>query len=289
MNRIKLMIARRKFNRMPPIQGRRLWIKMSIAAVAAVVIPKARPLAAQSKKAIDLRNYRLVFEDNFRDLNISASGPGTRWISHTPWNGDFSDATFVDPQPDFPFTSGPKGLRIEARKDGNGKWQSGLLASADAKGGGFAQQYGYFEMRARLPSGPGVWPAFWLDSMPSADSNDASIEIDVLEHYGKFPNYYNSTVIVWEKDRSKSRAEHSQIKVPWGTLSEAFHTYGVSVHPEWIVMYFDRIEIWRTPTPPEHQHKLMLLLDLAIGGGWPTTDTPSPSFMEVDYVRAYQI
>jgi len=62
------------------------------------------------------------------------------------------------PTPDlgvFPFTLEGGILRIEARKNDKGKWESGLLASADGNGRGFSQQYGYFEMRAKLPKGPG--------------------------------------------------------------------------------------------------------------------------------------
>ena len=36
---------------------------------------------------------------------MSAWGPGTRWIAHTPWHGDFGDAAFSDPLPGFPFAT----------------------------------------------------------------------------------------------------------------------------------------------------------------------------------------
>jgi len=40
-------------------------------------------------------------------------------------------------------------------------------------------------------------------------------------------------------------------------------------------------------TPPEHNKPLMLLLNLALGPGWPIDNTPNPSVMEVDYVRVH--
>jgi hypothetical protein len=95
----------------------------------------------------------MTFSEDFDDvLSVSPWGPNTRWIAHTPWAGDFGDARFADPQLGvFPFTIENGILRIEARKDADGKWASGLLASTDPNGRGFSQQYGCFEIRAKLP------------------------------------------------------------------------------------------------------------------------------------------
>jgi hypothetical protein len=237
---------------------------------------------------LDLSGMNLVFDERFEALSVSPYGPGTRWIAHTPWHGDFGDAAFADPAPGFPFSLTPEGLRIELRRQPDGRWRSGLLSSTDPAGDGFALRYGYFEMRAKLPSGPGVWPAFWLDSRPPPGSTDPSIEIDVIEHYGKFPAAFNSTVTVWTKPGMGANRSQMQINaVPSGTLSETFHDYGVDVGPEWIVFYLDRTEIWRVATPPEHRHGFTILVDLGLGGGWPIDRTPNPSFMVVQYIRAY--
>ena len=262
------------------------FMAIAAAALAAALVSAPRGTAAAN---IDLDQYRITFADEFDTLDVSAGGPGTRWIAHTPWAGDFGDAQFADPTPGFPFTVADGILRIEARKGPDGKWRSGLLASVDANNRGFSQQYGYFEIRAKLPEGLGLWPAFWLDSLIPAPSNDPSIEIDVLEHHGHFPSVYESIVTVWSKTNPKeTRAERRVNNVPRGSLYEDFHTYGVSVDPEWTVIYRDRGEIWRLKTPPEHRHKLMILVDLALGSGWPIDQTPSPSYMYVDYIRAYE-
>jgi len=76
-------------------------------------------------------------------------------------------------------------------------------------------------------------------------------------------------------------------KIPEGLLSADFHLYGASVDADWIIIYLDRVEIGRTPTPPEHRRPMFILLNLALGGGWPIDQTPSPSYMFVDYVRVY--
>jgi beta-glucanase (GH16 family) len=234
---------------------------------------------------IELSNYRLTFEENFDQLDVSPWGPGTRWIAHTPWGGDFGDAAFADPTADFPFTINRGILRIEARKEAAGRWQSGLLASTDPVGNGFSQQIGYFEMRAKLPAGPGVWPAFWLVSNLHSQT---SVEIDALEYYGHAPDTYHSTVHVWPKNSAlQHKLEHIQHTVPNGSLTHSFHDYGVSVEADWITFYLDRREMGRIATPSELQQPLFILLNLALGSGWPIDQTPNPSYMHVDYVRAY--
>jgi beta-glucanase (GH16 family) len=238
---------------------------------------------------LDLTGYRLTFEEEFNDLDVSALGPGTRWIAHTPWGGDFGDATFADPKPGFPFSVQDGILRIEARKDESGRWQSGLLSSTDPSGRGFMQQFGYFEMRAKLPPGPGVWPAFWL--IANKDEN-TSAEIDVLEYYGHRPDIYHSASAVWPKPGKEGviqkRVYHIQHTVPHGALYEGFHDYGVSVEPDWTIFFLDRREVGRVATPAEHHRRMFILLNLALGSGWPIEHTISPSFMYVDHVRVYQ-
>jgi beta-glucanase (GH16 family) len=236
--------------------------------------------------SIDLSGYDLTFDEDFNSLDVSAWGPGTRWIAHTPWHGDFGDAQFADPAPGFPFTIDDGVLRIEARKEAEGNWRSGLLASADPSGAGFLQQFGYFEMRAKLPPGPGVWPAFWLIGNQDPKT---SAEIDVLEYYGVGPDIYHSTVHIWPKVPGEEKQTfHLQHSVPFGSLSESFHAYGVSVEDDAIVFYLDRKEMGRIPTPPEAKRPMFLLLNLALGSGWPIEKTINPSYMYVDYVRAYR-
>ena len=252
------------------------------------------PTAAWSRapappRSLDLVGYHLVFDEDFRRLSVSAHGPGTTWTAHTPWRGDFGDAQFVDPQPGFPFGKAGSAFRIEMRKNKAGRWQSGLLASTDSAGAGFTLRYGYFEIRAKLPPGPGTWPSFWLDSLIPKASTDPSIEVDVFEQYGKFPGAYNSTVTVWPKlDREHRRSSMHINRVPPDSLYDRYHTYGVDVGPQWTVFYLDRIATWRLPTPPEHRHGLMILADLGLGSGWPINQTPDPSYLFIDYIRAYE-
>ncbi|WP_040677744.1 glycoside hydrolase family 16 protein [Nitratireductor pacificus] len=243
--------------------------------------------AVVQQDELNLEQMALSFEEDFDTLDVSAWGPGTRWIAHTPWSGDFGGARFSDPREGFPFSIEDGILRIEARRDDEGEWQSGLLASVDPRGDGFAQQYGYFEMRARLPDGPGVWPAFWLIGK---DRSKATAEIDILEYYGDKPGGYSSVVHVWHRDgRHSSQYNRNEVFGPGADAPGAFNTYGVRVDRDWIRVYFNRRFVWKTETQPEHRQPLYILLNLALVDG-PTKDaTPDPSHMFVDYVRAYRL
>jgi beta-glucanase (GH16 family) len=275
----------------PRISGLRLivakaFLFMTAAAASVMGYSLYAWAPADSKAAmLDLSGYHMTFSEEFNDLDVSAWGPGTRWIAHTPWSGDFGDAQFADPQPGFPFVIEDGVLRIEARKGEDGKWRSGLLASTDAKGTGFTQQYGYFEMRAKLPPGPGLWSAFWLIANRERDS---SAEIDIIEHYGVGPSQYESVVHVWPKEgRGRKHSELVRHDIPAGSLYDRFNTFGAHVDREWITFYFNRRALGRVATPPEHHHPMFPLVNLALGGGWPIDKTPSPSFMYVDYIRVW--
>ncbi|WP_159586757.1 glycoside hydrolase family 16 protein [Chelativorans xinjiangense] len=240
-------------------------------------------IAGSAEDRLDLEEMSVSFEEEFDTLSVSAWGPGTRWIAHTPWSGDFGGARFADPE-ENPFTVDDGILRIEAKRDAEGEWRSGLLASVDPKGNGFAQQYGYFEMRARLPMGPGVWPAFWLIGK---DRSRFTAEIDVIEFYGDKPDGYSSVVHVWHRD-GRHYSRYSRNEVFGDADPDDFHTYGVKIDHDWIRFYFDREFVWKTETQEEHRQPLYILVNLALVDGPTKNDTPDPSSMDVDYVRAYR-
>jgi beta-glucanase (GH16 family) len=261
------------------------------AVVAAACLMLALPtygdgnVSGDTGDNLDIGRMKLSFEDPFNEINVSPWGPNTRWIAHTPWAGDFGGAQFADPTDKFPFTVKDGILRIEASKSSDGTWRAGLLASVDPDGNGFSQQYGYFEMRASLPSGPGLWPAFWLIGK---DRSKSTAEIDAMEYYGDKPNGYSSTVHVWHKDGSHY-SDFSRVNVFETADPTAYHTYGVKVDSAYVRMYFDGKLAWKTKTQPEYRQPLYILLNLGMVDGVTKMVAPDPSFMSVDYVRAYAL
>ncbi len=234
---------------------------------------------------LDFDEMRMSFDEPFNTLDVSAWGPNTRWIAHTPWSGDFGGAAFADPEDGFPFTIEDGQLRIEATMDVSRKWRSGLLASTDSDGNGFSQQYGYFEIRARLPVGAGVWPAFWLIGI---DRSKYTAEVDVLEYYGDKPDGYSTVVHVWHRD-GEHYSDYDRIQVFPEYDPTEYNTYGVKIDQSFIRIYFNRQMVWRTPTPEEHYQPMYMLLNLALIDNATKDGTPNPSFMFVDYVKAFTL
>ena len=258
---------------------------LAVLSCAALLFLGAGDTRPDAWPELPVDRFQVTFRDDFEALDISgARGAGARWYAHTPWNGDFGEAKFADPGPQSPFSRLPHGLRITARQGDDGRWRSGLISSKDAIGpaGGFSQRYGYFEIKARLPSGDGVWPAFWLAGV----ANPApSPEVDIFEFYGRWPDAYRVTTHLWEGQRDRLNAQ-SVVRVSRGSLSDRYNLYGVWIQPDVTTFYFNRRPVAQQKTPPAFNRPFYILVDLALGGGWPVDQLKGEQYMDIEYVQA---
>jgi beta-glucanase (GH16 family) len=150
--------------------------------------------------------------------------------------------------------------------------------------GNFSITYGYFEIRAKMPKGKGLWPAFWL--LPQ--DGEWPPEIDVLELLCQDTQTVYTTLHFKTADNPHlSSGLSTQTDVD---LSAGFHRYGVDWTPAAIVWYLDGIEIYRVkyniPAQP-----MYILANLAVGGDWPgspNSTTIFPAYFEIDYIRVYR-
>ena len=158
----------------------------------------------------------------------------------------------------------------------NHKYTSGLLTTADT----FYQQYGYFEMKAAMPSGQGVWPAFWL--LPKDQTY--GLELDVTEQVGGDTSY--QTAHYWDGDLRQ--------KLSFGNHvfdATQFHTYGMLWTANVIAWYVDGVEVASMDTPADLNTPMYVLVDLALGGKWagPVPSDFTSAQMKVDYIHAYAV
>jgi beta-glucanase (GH16 family) len=160
----------------------------------------------------------------------------------------------------------------------------------------FSQAYGRFEARMQLPTGKGIWPAFWLlgNDIDSVGWPRCG-EVDVMENIGDPATIYST---LHGPGYSGSKGISARYTLPHGqSVHNAFHLYAVEWAPRDIKFFFDDHLIAEgTPSnlPPGttwvYDHPFFLLLNLAVGGGWPGTPDESTAFpqqMLVDYVRVY--
>ncbi|MCV6594737.1 MAG: glycoside hydrolase family 16 protein [Silicimonas sp.] len=257
-------------------------LALALAAWPGVAADMDDPVAA---------GFRLTFAEEFSALDASARpGSGARWYTRTPWNGDFGEARFKGALINGTFSVADGVLAITLRKHHPTFWTSGLLASMDPLGHGFAQQYGYFEMRAKLPDGRGVWPAFWLIGAERLKPGaKVTAEVDVIEYYGAKPKRFSSVLHVWSRDGSKPHdSEHRWTPIRPGQLAADFNRFGVLITAETTTFYFNGAPYWSVPTRPDHRQPMLVLANLGLGGGWPVTDEADGAQMLIDYIRVYQ-
>jgi lysophospholipase L1-like esterase len=237
--------------------------------------------------------YHLTFDDEFASLSISdVNGAGTKWYSHTvqcclydtsaPTTPTYM-AGITSPTGENPFSLvGGGGLDIRLQKT-NGAWYSGVIATVDGNGTGFAQQYGYFEMKAKFPASAGTWPAFWLLNSAARSSGANAGEIDVVESYMFAPNYINTTLHDWTPPATTPAYNLAKV----ADLSDGFHVFGMLWTQSTMTFYCDGAVIFTTPTPTIMNQPYYPIIDLGLGGGWPTNQTPAQSDMIVQYMRVY--
>jgi beta-glucanase (GH16 family) len=167
------------------------------------------------------------------------------------------------------------------------KYTSGMITTQFS----FSQQYGYFEMRAKLPAGKGLWPAFWLLPVNKAWPP----EIDALEAFGApNPQGEGGLTMIHYGSHALTSAENCGGWHDVGVdITQGFHTYGVDVEPTGITYYFDGKPYTTCPANSAVTEPLYMIVNLAVGGtgSWPGTPGSSnvwPAYLYVDYVRAYQ-
>ena len=199
-------------------------------------------------------------------------------------------------------------LEITARREvvGGLNYTSARINTQDR----FAFKYGRIEASMKLPSGQGLWPAFWMISQDSdyLCSGDPCVwaatgEIDIVEAInldGTNGNEIFSTIAYGDEFPANQSTETRF--TPGVDVTESFNTYALEWDEDEIRWYFNGelyamqpASAWFSaadnagPNAPFDQN-FYILLNLAVGGnfpGSPNGTTPWPVTMEVDWVRVY--
>ena len=249
------------------------------AANTAADAPPASPPAAQKPAAVapDKPGWRLTFDDEFDGSGLDT----VKWIDSYP------DGVRTHSNQELEYYA-PDGYRVDAghlhligerRAMAGHEYTSGIVTTY----GKFAQKYGWFEARVRVPRGKGYWPAFWL--LPSDKTWPP--EIDVLEVLGHEPNKVYLTNH-YSDAQGKHQSHGGSFTGP--DFSQDFHTFAVDWEPGLVVWYVDGVERFRS-TEGVPDTPMYVIANLAVGGDWPgnpDATTHFPGSMDIDYVRVYQ-
>jgi beta-glucanase (GH16 family) len=190
------------------------------------------------------------------------------------------------------FLDGESHLVIQAVNTGNG-YTSGSIQTKNKLSLG----YGTITARIKMPSGQGLWPAFWLvgadeDTVPWPESG----EIDIIELVSDATTYYTTLHgPINGNPNTVEGTQQAQFSGSIADLSTDYHNYWVSRVPDSITVGIDTKTLG-TFTPQSlprgaqwvYNRPMYAILGLAVGGGWagpPDNSTRFPATMLVDWFR----
>ena len=248
---------------------------------------------------LDLTGYHLTFDDEFGSFTPEQLG-GPTW-EVTIFSGDQiygaqdyasgSDArlaAYLSAGGVSPFSVGNGVLSITATPNTPGStsnYTTGLIDNRAV----FSQSYGYFEMRAELPAGAGLWPGFWM--MPTVDAGGQP-EIDAMEAFGSTNGAYGGSNQVHYDVHSDT---NPSTRGNWATVNaniyNSYNTYGVMWTPTTLTFYVNGQSIGSLPTPSNlvGNPGEYLLASLLTGspGDWPGPMAGESGTLRIDYIRAF--
>lgn len=187
-------------------------------------------------------------------------------------------------------------LTITARKEKmEGKDYTSARVISKGKGDFL---YGRFEVKAKLPTGKGTWPAIWMLPTDWAYGGwPKSGEIDIMEHVGYDQDKVHVTVHTEAYNHSIGTQNGKQKVVPGASTD--FHTYRIDWTPYAIRGFIDGEKMYEFINEGKgsavwpFDKRFHLLLNVAFGGNWGGAQGVDPSVlpqkMDVDYVRVYKL
>ncbi|GAA4080946.1 carbohydrate binding domain-containing protein [Amphibacillus indicireducens] len=259
------------------------------------------PMISASESDVTDSDWKLVWSDEFDEDEINMDN----WSFDHPENGRYNQEIQSYTEDNAWIEDGK--LFIEAREEEitepNGETYNYTSSKLITKGKQM-WTYGKFEIRAKMPTGQGMWPAIWMmpEDEPFYGTWPVGGEIDIMELLGHEPDTIYAN-IHYGVPKGDSQGTY---KLPNGqSFAEDYHVYTLEWEPGEIRWYIDG-ELFNTANdwhskhpgnadeftyPAPFDQDFFLILNISVGGGWPGNPddtTVFPQQMAVDYVRVYQ-
>lgn len=238
---------------------------------------------------VTANSWKLVWEDDFSGSTLDL----------TKWAYDYGENWFHNELQAYTnltknvfLSDGYLYLRAYKEKYRSKEYTSGRIFTRYTAG----WYCGRFEAMMKMPTGQGMWPAFWL--LPVWLDWPFYGELDIMEYLGKEPyTQYGTAHYANDYFNLKSKGGSYKSGV---LLNESFSLYALEWEPEVLRFYINDTnfftfrkeerregEFW----PFDQEIPFYIILNLAIGGGWPgppDNTTKFPQDFIIDYVRVYQ-
>lgn len=238
------------------------------------------------------KNYTLVWEDEFTGA-AGAMPNAANWGFDVGTGWGNSQLEYDTGRAENAQLDGAGHLKIIARAE---PWLGSNYTSARMTTAGKREfKYGRFEARLKVPTGQGIWPAFWL---LGADINTVGWpqtgEIDIMEARGQEPTVNHGSL--HGPGYSGGAALTRRYTLTSGRFDTEFHTYRVDWSADRIAWYVDdqlynEVRKGDQPGAWVYDHTFFIILNVAVGGtfvGPPNGSTTFPQEMTVDWVRVSQ-
>jgi beta-glucanase (GH16 family) len=248
----------------------------------------------------------LIFTAISASAQRPAQGPMSQ-IQHTPaslgyelyWEDTF-DGVKLDNKKWAIRGEGPRGLSRVSReaievKDGFLKLKAfkkegddTTLISMVGTQGRFMTKYGYFECRAQLQRGGGIWAAFWIQSTDIAKGEDPAkfgAEIDIVEFFRKLGTDIVSHNVHWAygPNQQSTRGMQSYLE----GVSEGFHLFALEWTPESYSFYVDGYKFYEVKQGIS-QIEEYLILSMEGPQKEEIHNMKLPDEFIIDYVKVYK-
>jgi len=169
-------------------------------------------------------------------------------------------------------------------------WLGSWISACNKQNGADAFTYGYVESRIKFANSSGQAASFWLYS--SQEGNNPAkraSEIDIVELMG-LPKVWYTNIHMGGEGSDKS-LNHTH-NLPF---SDDFHVYALDWQPTYLRVYYDNILQYEVTGNDAawFNAPMRVIFSYAFDSGWFTgerltnANSPSPQYMEVDYVRLY--
>jgi len=162
----------------------------------------------------------------------------------------------------------------------------------------FAQAYGRFEARIKIPAGQGMWPAFWmLGNDITTNGWPKCGEIDIMENIGREPGIVHGSLHGPGSTATTSDETSTTTLANNANFTADFHVYAIEWDPAQVKFFVDSNNYvtfqkanWPSNGTWVFDHPFFIILNVAVGGTWPGSPDATAQFpqqMLVDYVRVY--